>query len=79
MVFGANCNIQLILNGVKIERVYETKFLGVILDHKLSWKPHIESTKLKLSKSIGVIYRTSFFSFFKKKIKIGYVFYISIS
>lgn len=64
MVFGgvgANCEIQLILNGAKIERVYETKFLGVILDHKLSWKPHIEYIKQKLSKSIGLIYKTSNF------------------
>uniref|UniRef100_A0A3P8T4U6 Reverse transcriptase domain-containing protein n=1 Tax=Amphiprion percula TaxID=161767 RepID=A0A3P8T4U6_AMPPE len=61
MVFGgvrANCETQLILNGVKIERVYDTKFLGVILDYKLSWKPHIEYIKQKLSKSIGIIYNT---------------------
>ena len=60
MVFGgvrANCEIKLFLNGVKIERVYEIKFLGVILDHKFSWKPHIEYIKKKLAKSIGIIYK----------------------
>lgn len=30
-----NCEIKLNLNGVEIERVYEAKFLGVIIDHKL--------------------------------------------
>lgn len=68
MVFGgvrANFEIQLILNGVEIERVYETKFLGVISDHKFSWKLHIEYIKQKLSKTIGIIYKTS--NFLNKK------------
>lgn len=37
MVFGslsANCDIKS-LNGVEIERLYETTFLGVIIDHKI--------------------------------------------
>lgn len=50
MVFGsirADCHINVNLNGVDIERVNETKFLGVIMDHKLCWKPHIEYIKCK--------------------------------
>ena len=60
MVFGgvwANCEIKSFLNGVKIKRLYETKFLGVILDHEVCWKPHIEYIKRKVSKSIGIIYK----------------------
>ena len=52
MVFSgvrANCEIKSFLNGVKI--VHETKFLGVILDHKFSWKSHIAYIKKKVSKS----------------------------
>ena len=59
MVFGgvrANCENKLFLNAVEIERVYETTFLGVILDHTFSWKPQIEYIKEKVSKSIGIIY-----------------------
>ena len=38
----------------------ETVFLGVILDEHLSWKPHILSVSRKISKSIGIIYKSSF-------------------
>ena len=38
----------------------ETLFLGVILDEHLSWKPHILSVSRKISKSIGIIYKSSF-------------------
>ena len=31
-------------NEVRIERVYETKFLGVLVDSQLTWKQHTEYT-----------------------------------
>lgn len=49
-VFGgvrANCETQLYRNGVEVESVCETKFLVVILEHTLSWKPNIEYIKQK--------------------------------
>ena len=61
MVFGGvptDCEIKLNLNGTEIEGVYETKFLGVIIDHKLCWKPHIQYIKGKLAKSVGILYKT---------------------
>lgn len=60
MVFGSratDCEIKLHLNDKEIERVSEMKFLGVIMDDKLSWKPHIEFIRGKLAKSIGIIYK----------------------
>ena len=62
MVFGNRQipeDIQLIVDHNTIERVYENKFLGVILDHKLCWKPHTDYVKSKLSKSISVIRKAS--------------------
>ena len=38
----------------------ETVFLGVILDEHLSWRPHILRVSRKISKSIGIIYKSSF-------------------
>ena len=32
-------NIDLFIDDVKIDRVFETKFLGVVITHRLSWKP----------------------------------------
>ena len=47
--------ITIQLNGQKIERVTETKFLGVILDHKLTFKSHIDYISNKIAKCIGII------------------------
>lgn len=61
MIFSGNrthSNAKLQLNGVEIERVYETTFLGVILDNKFSWKPHIEYIRSKVEKSVGILYKT---------------------
>ena len=35
------------------------KILGVILDKHLTWKKHIQLTENKISKNIGVLYKTS--------------------
>ena len=43
-----------------IAHVKETVFLGVILDEHLSWRPHILRVSTKISKSIGIIYKSSF-------------------
>lgn len=45
------------INDVEIERVSEIKFLGVIIDNKLCWKPHITYIKAKMSKSIAILYK----------------------
>jgi hypothetical protein len=53
-------DVQLTLNNRGIEQVNETVFLGVILDETLSWKSHISHVANKISKSIGIIFRSSF-------------------
>ena len=40
-----------------ITRVRATKFLGVIIDEKLTWKDHISLVRSKLSKTVGILYR----------------------
>ena len=59
MVISTRRNIlprdNLFINREQIERVYSTKFLGVIIDEKLNWCEHIKSIKSKISKSIGII------------------------
>ena len=39
--------------------VYETKFLGVIIDYKLNWKSHITQVRNKLNRCVSVIYKAS--------------------
>ena len=53
-------DISIQIDNNAIEHVKETVFLGVILDEHLPWKPHILSVSRKISKSIGIIYKSSF-------------------
>ena len=46
------------LDGHSLCRVSETKFLGVLLDDKLTWKPHINLVRNKMSKAIGILSST---------------------
>ena len=47
-------------SNYSIDRVKEATFLGVILDEHLTWKSHIHNVARKVSKAIGVIYKSSF-------------------
>ena len=48
------------INDAKVDRVTETLFLAVIIDECLTWKPHIQNLTRKISKSLGIIYKSSF-------------------
>lgn len=47
--------IHISLNNHCIAEARTTKFLGVIIDNKLSWKDHIAYIHTKISKNIGII------------------------
>ena len=49
--------LTLTINNNDIELVHEAKFLGVIIDDKLSWTPHIQNLTKKLKCHIGCINR----------------------
>ena len=51
--------LALKINNVVLPRVAATKLLGIIIDDKLSWKPHIQSVKSKLSSVLSIMYKTS--------------------
>ena len=48
------------MNKEVIKRVSVTKFLGVMIDDKLTWKHHIDLVKSKFSRSCAIMYRASF-------------------
>lgn len=52
-----NKKVQIMIDKIEIERVYKNKFLGVVIDHKRCWKPHIDYIKKKISKSIAILYK----------------------
>ena len=49
--------IDIKINNVSISRVYECKFLGVIIDSKLNWKSHISRVKSKLIRCNAILYK----------------------
>ena len=51
--------LALTVNNVVLPRVAATKFLGIIIDDTLSWKPHIQSVKSKLSSVLSIMYKAS--------------------
>lgn len=52
-------NLNLTCNGSKIENSLAHKHLGLIIDSKLTWKPHIKHLKSKLVPLTGVFRRIS--------------------
>ena len=47
--------VSIKVDGIEIERVFENKFLGVIIDDKINWKSHIKYIHSKLARSISVL------------------------
>ena len=54
-VYGSEKSLS--LAGCKLKKVNKVKFLGVMIDDKLTWEPQIEHLKQKLNSSIVVIKR----------------------
>ena len=49
------------INNIEIERVMNFKFLGLTINENLSWKPHTDKIRNKISKYGGVINRLKHF------------------
>ena len=47
--------ISINVKGQIVNEITETKFLGVILDNKLSWSAHIKYISKKISKSLSIL------------------------
>ena len=47
--------LHILINGQKLERVEHTKFLGVIVDSKLTFSNHIQYISLKILKGLGIM------------------------
>ena len=56
-----NESIHLMIEGNIIDRVRECKFLGMIIDENLTWKPHISLITNKISKNIGIMFKAGKF------------------
>ena len=52
---------DIIFDNSILEKINSTKFLGLIIDDKLSWKLHIDSICKTISRNIGVINKLKYF------------------
>ena len=50
-------DINLTVNEIRLKRVSSCKYLGVIIDDKLKWIPHIETVTLKLKRFVGILWK----------------------
>ena len=48
---------DLVFDDTHLEKVTHSKFLGVIIDNKLSWKVHVDNISKKKSRNIGILNR----------------------
>ena len=49
--------IDVKISGTNIQRVAEARFLGVIIDEKLTWSSHITAIKQKMNRYMGIMYK----------------------
>ena len=50
------------MNGVRIQQTDSIKYLGVIIDNKLSWKPQVSSLCGKFSQACGIVCKIRHFA-----------------
>ena len=53
--------MNITLDGTVLEIVSSTKILGLTLDNKIPWKPHIDSVCRTISQHIGVINKVKYY------------------
>ncbi len=54
-------DVKLTLDGFEIAKVASTRFLGVMVDERCSWKEHIDYVAKKVSKLLGIVKKISSF------------------
>ena len=94
MLFGGRRTFQnlpnLYIYGNIIERKESTKFLGIFIDQKISWKSHADFIIGKLSRILGILGKINdlltlsalknlYLSLFQPSIQYGLIFWYSVS
>ena len=52
--------VNLTLNETNLQQVNSCRYLGIIVDDELKWKPHIDVVTQKLKKVIGICYKVRY-------------------
>ena len=54
-------DLNITIDGTIVKQVHTVKFLGLLIDSHLTWKPQIDHLCSKISKIIGVLYKIKHF------------------
>ena len=46
----------ILINNIPISFNYTFKLLGIIIEFKLTWKPHIQAVQKKISSACGILF-----------------------
>ena len=57
-MFASRPTTDITLNGMKIEQVSHTKFIGVIIDKTITRREQIKTVETKVSRGIAILYKT---------------------
>ena len=60
MIFGGTrktTNERFFIGGTEIEKRSDARFLGVIMDDKLTWSKHISAIKARMSRYFGIMFK----------------------
>ena len=52
--------VPVTMDNTSLTRAFELKYLGLIIDSKLKWLPHIIYIKSEISKGIGLLYKAMY-------------------
>ena len=66
-------SINLTVNQKKLEHKEYMKYLGVLIDSKLSWKSHIREISKKMSRSVGILAKVRHYANINVLTKLYYV------
>ena len=54
-------SFNLTINGIHLKRDLFIKYLGVLIDSNLSWKPQVDSIVKKIKRSIGILSKLRYY------------------
>jgi len=70
-----NDDFTLSLKGIPLKKCCSAKYLGVVIDENLTWKPHVQYLQKKLSCAVGIIGRLRYYLNHKNLIAMYYAFF----
>ena len=63
------------IRGIQLGNCHLAKYLGIIINENLNWKPHVQYLQKKLSTATGIIAKMRYYLKEKNVVALCYVFF----